>query len=263
MLSLFSKKKKQPADYIEVSRVKDLLGYKPGQKGSIHLCGHSFRFHDALSFYASHEEILKGEIYKFEAASETPLIIDCGANMGVSVLYFSQHYPKATIHAFEPEAPVFAVLEQNVRTYGLANVTLHKKAVWTKETVLPFFTDNGMGGSVENVQSGEPTQVSAVRLADWLQQPVDFLKLDIEGAEYAVLKDCEPWLHNVNTLFVECHSFINKEQKLEEVLNLLKRAGFRYHLRQSFSRNRPFVDTFLACETMDMAINVFAYRFIH
>ena len=264
LLHLFTSKKKrlsQLSSFVKVNHVKDLLYCQRGQKGAIRLGQHFFHFHDPLSFNVSFHEILKDEIYKFRAASKNPLILDCGANMGVSVLYFSQNYPSATIHAFEPEEPIYEMLAQNVRTYQLANVTLHKKAVWTSETVLPFYTDNGMGGSVENrYQEQQPTLVNTVRLADFLQQPVDLLKLDIEGAEYAVLKDCAPWLKNVRHLFVEYHSFVNKEQKLEEVLELLKKTGFRYHLRQSFSRAHPFVDNTLSCENMDLAINVFAYR---
>jgi FkbM family methyltransferase len=264
LFRFFTKKKKRLAkltDFVSVDRISDLRYCQTGQRGRVRLGENYFHFHEALSLYVSYQEILEDKIYAFKADTVNPLIIDCGANMGVSVLFFSQHYPGATIHAFEPEAPIYEILEQNVRNYGLTNVTLHQKAVWTSETTLQFFTDKGMGGSVENVYKNQkPVEVATVRLADFLQQPVDLLKLDIEGAEYAVLKDCELWLKNVKNLFVEYHSFINKEQKLEEILAMLKEAGFRYHLRQSFSRARPFVDSELSCENMDMSINVFAYR---
>lgn len=138
---------------------------------------------------------------------------------------------------------------------------LHKKAVWDSETTLLFTSDHGMGGSVANRYTNqEPVKVETVRLADYLQQRVDFLKLDIEGAEFTVLSDCKYLLKNVDHLFVEYHSFINQKQKLEEILSILKETGFRYHLKQSFSQNRPFIDKLLACENMDMAITVFAYR---
>ena len=84
--------------------------------------------------------------------------------------------------------------------------------------------------------------------------------MDIEGAEYRVLKNCEAVLKNVENIFVEYHSYINEEQHLEDLLQLLKQNGFRYHLKQSFSRRSPFIDKTVACENMDMAINIFAYR---
>ena len=245
---------------IFTDNVEDLL-LPPGIKGGIDIYGHRFYFHDAISFYVSHREILLEEIYKFKPDSEKPLIIDCGANMGVSILYFARTYPSAKIIAFEPEKEIFDVLQKNTYSYTLRNVELHNKAVWNSETELEFTTDHGMGGSVTNMYSNQTAvKVQAIRLADYLQQRVDFLKLDIEGAEYPVLKDCEPFLKNVKHIFVEYHSFINQEQKLEEILAMLKNAGFRYHLKQSFSRQKPFVDTTLSCENMDMAITIFAYR---
>lgn len=258
-MGLFGKRKQKI--YFKEKELEQLNVLPWFTKGSIELDGKPFLFHEPRSFYVSHKEIFKEEIYLFKTDNAAPYIIDCGANMGVSVLFFAKKYPNARIIAFEPEEAIGEVLEKNILSFDLKNVTLHKKAVWDKETVLEFTSDHGMGGSVTNTFSTEtPVKVPTLRLADFLQQPVDFLKLDIEGAEYVVLKDCQPYLKNVKNLFVEYHSFINQEQKLEEILLMLKENGFRYHLRQSFSQERPFVDEVLACENMDMAINIFAYR---
>ncbi len=262
-MKLFSRRKKQspPPSEIFTNKIEDLQSLPHGIPGGIDIYNHRFFFHDARCFYDTYLEILNDEIYKFKTDTKHPLIIDCGANMGVSVLFFAKEFPGAKIIAFEPEEDIYNKLEKNISSFGLTNVEPHKKAVWDSETMLEFTTDHGMGGSVANTFSNQsPVKVQTVRLANYLQQPVDFLKLDIEGAEYTVLKDCEPLLKNVKNLFVEYHSFINKEQKLEEILNMLKQAGFRYHLKQSFSQQRPFVDKVLACENMDMAITIFAYR---
>jgi FkbM family methyltransferase len=263
-MKLFSRRKKSIPSYpkeIFVKKIEDLQTLPHGITGGIEIDSHRFYFHDARCFYDSYIEIWKDGIYKFNTSSECPVIIDCGANMGVSVLFFAKEYPKAKIIAFEPETAIYQVLQNNIASFHLTNVELHCKAVWDSVTTLEFMTDHGMGGSVTNTFSNQAsTKVETVRLADYLNQRVDFLKLDIEGAEYTVLKDCEPLLKNVQHIFVEYHSYINKEQKLEEVLNMLKGAGFRYHLKQSFSQQRPFVDRLLACENMDMAITIFAYK---
>jgi len=258
------KKKSPPVIQLSESQMAELNKYPFGTHGSIELMGSRFHFHDARCFYDSWDEILRSRIYDFETTSSHPYIIDCGANMGVSVLFFARKFPNATIIGFEPEPEIYDVLQQNIQSYQLNNVTIEQKAVWDSVTTLNFFTDKGMGGSVENSFSKqEPKKVATVRLKDYLRKPVDFLKLDIEGAEYTVLKDCYEELQNVQHLFVEYHSFIRKEQHLEEILRMLKTSGFRYHLRQSFSREKPFIDGLLACENMDMAINVFAYRNEH
>ena len=243
------------------SQIADMKGLPFGVHGVINLEGKPFAFHDAGCFYDTYNEIIKERIYDFNCDSSKPLIIDCGANMGLSVYFFAKTFPGARIMAFEPEEEIYNILEKNVQTQGLHNVALYKKAVWDEKTTLSFYSDKGMGGSVVNVyKKQEPKKIETVVLADYLVSKVDFLKLDIEGAEYRVLKNCGPLLRNVQNLFVEYHSFVNEEQHLDDLLKLLKEAGFRYHLRQSFSRQHPFKDNLLACENMDMAINVFAYR---
>ena len=262
-MSLFSKKRE--SDYLFKVRIKEWekLRFQPrGTQGTIRLQGQPFHYHDAESFYVTYKELVVDDMYRFHTNNPTPLIIDCGANMGLSVLYLAQLYPQARIIAFEPEGPIFDVLQKNVEQFSANDrVELHKKAVWESETTLQFYTDHGMSGTVETKYENQtPTEVKTVRLASYLQTAVDFLKMDIEGAEYTVLKDCEPFLKNVQNIFVEYHSYLGKEQKLEEILAILKNSGFRYHLKQSYSRKRPFIDHVSGTGTMDMAINVFGYR---
>jgi FkbM family methyltransferase len=184
--------------------------------------------------------------------------------MGLSSLFFANNYPGSTIVAFEPDEKIFQVLLKNVNTYDLQNVTTLQKAVWNAETTLKFYTDNGLAGSVENIcRKQEPTLVETQRLKNYLQREVDFLKMDIEGAEYPVLIDCKDELKNVRNIFIEYHSYIKKEQQLGDILELLKKAGFRYHIKESYSRTQPFISRSLICENMDMAVNIFGYRDEH
>ena len=89
----------------------------------------------------------------------------------------------------------------------------------------------------------------------------DFLKIDIEGAETVVIEDCADLLINVNNLFVEYHSFDGKEQKLDILLSILKKSGFRYYI-YNFGNlsHHPFEEkkTYLG---MDMQLNIYACRF--
>ncbi len=181
--------------------------------------------------------------------------------MGLSLLFFSKRYTSARIIAFEPDASVLPCLRANIASQSMDNVELHEKAVWTEETTLDFFSDAGMGGRVGEKYSGQiPASVRSVRLRDYLHEKVDFLKMDIEGAEYQVIRDCEDMLTNIRFIFIEYHSACDKKQQLGELLILLGKAGFRYHLQESFSRKSPFVDSKFVCDKFDMAVNVFAYR---
>lgn len=220
-----------------------------------------FKFHDGPSFVHTYRELFQSNIYQFQATDDRKIILDCGANMGLSVLYFAINYPEHRIIAFEPDPSIFKILQENVETFGLDNVTLHERAVWDKEETLTFFTDRGMGGRVENAYAHQqPQLVKTVRLKDFLTSEVDFLKIDIEGAEGVVLADCKDKLSFAKHIFFEYHNDIRKPQTLHELLALVKDQGFHYYIKESFTREKPFTDSRVVCEVFDMAINVFCYK---
>ena len=229
--------------------------------GTADVLDHPFKFHDSDSFIDTYKEIFVHEIYKFRSVAGKNIIIDCGANMGLSTIYFAKTYPNHTIYAFEPDQKIFAVLQENVKVFGFTNIKLFENAVWDKEEVLSFYTDSGMGGRVNEAYMEQiPIQINSVRLYDYLSELVDFLKIDIEGAEDVVLRDCESKLPFIGSFFFEYHNDVNKSQTLHELLNLVKDAGFHYYIKESGVRESPFTDTKLICEKFDMAINIFCYK---
>jgi len=240
---------------------RKLIESKGNKEGKINLFEKEFHYHHGLAFYNTYKEVFEINIYEFNTKKIKPLIIDCGANMGLSVLYFSKKFPNAEIIAFEPDETVLPFIEKNIISYNLKNVKLHKKAIWTEETELAFYTDNGLGGRVGKEFGNQiPKIIKSVSLRNFLKKPVEMLKIDIEGPEYLILIDCEDLLFNVCNIFIEYHSFYDEEQHLDDLLNILKRQGFRYHLKESFSQKRPFIDKVHVNEKFDMAINVFAYK---
>lgn len=240
---------------------RSLVDAQNSNEGVIKLFNKDFHYHHGLAFYDTYREIFENNIYEFKTNSSKPIILDCGSNMGVSVLYFSKKYLNADIIAFEPDETVLPFLEKNIQSQNIKNVELYKKAVWTEETELEFYTDKGLGGRIgKEYENQTPKIIKSIRLKDFLNMPIDMLKIDIEGSEFAVLKDCEDLLFNVNHIFIEYHSLYGEEQHLDDLLTILKRQGFRYHLKESFSQKRPFIDNILVNEKFDMAINVFAYK---
>ena len=243
---------------LELGRIAD---FKHFTVGYAHVFDKPFKFHHGPSFAESYHELFETDIYRFQPTSGSTTILDCGANMGLSVLYFSINYPDHHIIAFEPDTEIFAILEENVKTFGLKNVTLHQKAVWTKKETLKFFTDGGMGGRVNTEYvNQEPKLIEAVPLLDYLTDDVDFLKIDIEGAEDTVLRYCGEHLKKAKHIFFEYHNNVKSKQTLHELLALVESLGFHYYIKESATRRRPFVDNKLICESFDMAINVFCYK---
>ena len=204
-------------------------------------------------------EIFEREIYRFRSKTEQPYIIDCGANIGLSVSYFKQHYPQARILAFEADETIFGVLSRNVARLGYQNVELVCRAVWNSETSLNFMNEGADGGRLSGPSDAKDNVVKTIRLRDYLQGPVDFLKLDIEGAETDVLEDCADVLGNVDCMFVEYHSFAERPQTLHKLTSILAAAGYRLHIHPENASPQPFLSREVY-GGMDLQLNVFAFR---
>lgn len=251
---------KQLRRNIEISRLEAMPRYVSTETD---LLGQPMRLVDAASFLSAYRQIFEEETYRFVSANNEPRILDCGANIGLSVSYWKQLYPSAQIIAFEPDPHVFEVLGWNTKHRNLSGVELVNAAVWKETGNLPFNAEGADAGHLDYGTTADsvrpPVQVPTVRLRDYFDEPIDLLKLDIEGAEVEVLRDCKDKLATVRNLFVEYHSFRGMEQNLDEIFVILKRSGFRIHLKSELVAASPFVDR-LDYLGMDNSVNLFAYR---
>jgi len=229
---------------------------------SVALGGHRVDITDPFWHLHSLQEIFEAETYLFEAATDRPLIIDCGANIGLSVLYFKLLYPNASVSAFEPDPDLCEVMGANLAAFKLTDVTVHQSAVWSANTQVHFVPDGSVGGHlVDPDAKAEGFTVNAERLRDILDRHVDLLKMDIEGAEFAVLRDCEDRLQNVDALVCEMHGRQGQVQEIHELLALVHRAGFRYHLKEANPVEHPLVSSERRARWLyDLQLNLFAFR---
>lgn len=244
----------------EILRLQKIKRYT---RATSNLFGLNFEISDSASFISQYLEIFKKEIYNFKSESNQPFIIDCGANVGVSILYFKKLYPDAQIIAFEPDKNIFSILERNVKNRNYKNVTLINKGLWNKEGKMNFIDEGADGGSIlncENEFSGKRVEIDITSLRTFLNKKVDFLKMDIEGAESIVMNDCEDLLQNVQRIFIEYHSVVNKPQCLDSILNILIKNNFRYFIESVTVKNKsPFIklDTI---NNFDNLLSIYAYR---
>ncbi len=244
-------------------KYKELKKLPRYTNGSIVIFGKKFHFVDSASFIFIYEEIFRKKIYKFNAKSENPVIIDAGANIGLSVIYFKMIYPNANVIAFEPDEHVFSVLQKNVDSHRFKEVQLVKKGLWTEETELSFNAEGADAGRISNnKQDAKITKIKTTKLSNYLKDnKVDLLKIDIEGAEFEVLKEAGPYLKNVQNMFVEYHSFVGQEQVLHQLLGVLSMAGLRIiniHV-PGIPVDSPFTDS-KEYGGMDLQLNIFAIR---
>ncbi|MGK2861255.1 MAG: FkbM family methyltransferase [Chitinophagaceae bacterium] len=223
--------------------------------------GHTLYIHDRASFRLGKNELFKDEVYKFISSRPDPYIIDCGSNIGMSILYFKSLFPGSRILGFEADPYIFSFLEKNIRSFNLTSVTVINKAVWkADDQLLSFLAEGGAGGRLQQ-KSGhfKYIDVMTARLKNYLNEEIEFLKIDIEGAEYKVIEDCFDQLGLVKNLFIEYHSLVNEEQNLHHILKIVHEAGFRYHIKEAYTTPTPFIERRLNVG-MDLQLNIFCFR---
>lgn len=196
------------------------------------------------TFVTIYREIFSREIYRFRTARPSPYILDCGANIGISVIYFKKLFPNSNIVCFEPDPITFEALTKNVAVHASNGVVAINKAVWDKATTIAFQHDpQSTASRIVDGPMSTSVSVETVRLRDYLDQPVDFLKIDIEGAESTVLLDIQDHLQFVQNIFIEFHAIDPPGPSLANLLAILEAAGFVLLIENGCPLPRsPFVE---------------------
>jgi FkbM family methyltransferase len=207
------------------------------------LFGFTVRYFDYRTMHLLLRVILLRNEYYFETPKADPVIFDCGANIGLATLFFKWMYPRSEIHAFEPDRVTFALLKRNVEANNLHDVHLYNAALSDSSGTADFHVDHANPGSVrmslnylrmpKDTITVETVALSAVidmRLPD---RDIDFLKVDVEGAEDVVLRDLATTgrLKTVRELLIEFHHRIGGERaKLGPFLTTLEAHDFDYQI---------------------------------
>lgn len=242
--------------------IKESKSIKRFVEGETELFQKKIFYTDYLSYESTKNEVIDQQIYKFESNNLKPKIIDCGANIGLSIIFFKRLFEDAKIIAFEPDPVIFDTLKKNIQSFDLDNVELINKALWKNEGEISFFSEGADGGRIDDKIYGEGKLISlkTTQLSNYIDGPIDFLKIDIEGAETEVIKECQHKLHLVENIFIEYHSMVDSQQTLAEILDILKRNGFRYYISQIGIRSEhPFINKRVLLG-MDNQLNIFGTR---
>lgn len=134
--------------------------------------------------------------------------IDGGAHIGVISVLLASLCPTGRVYAFEPVPETSVHLEHNLAANGITNVTVERLALYREDGEITLaFDESYPGGS--HIGEGK-CRVATTRLDSWVQSRgldrLDLLKLDVEGAEPAVLDGAEETLRRFRPLtVVECN----------------------------------------------------------
>ena len=209
---------------------------------SIKLCDYK-----GIKFF---NELLRGYLKNF-TLKKGDVIIDAGAYVGEFTIYAAKKVGETgKVIAFEPDSKNYKQLKENIRLNNLNNVIAINKGLWNENTILRFSKTSQSCTSFFNSKiSNDLFEIPVIKLDDELDilniETVDFIKMDIEGAEIEAIKGCMKTLNhnNVNMAIASYHivnnnpTYIMLEKQLSE-MGFICETNFPVHLTTYASRKK-------------------------
>lgn len=162
---------------------------------------------------ALYQVLIEQEEYGYIGFVREPrIIIDAGANIGLSAIWFANRYPDAMIYAIEPAADNYQMLKLNTMAYS--NIITLNAALMGNDGQGTLI-DPGLGDLAYQVQFGnqkDENSIACITVDALCEQyhlnHIDMFKIDIEGAEVDVFSKQCSWLDKVDVLVIELHERI-------------------------------------------------------
>jgi FkbM family methyltransferase len=157
-------------------------------------------------------------------------ILDLGANVGYTAAHFAHLYPEATIVAVELDRANYDAAALNLRSMPGCRVI--NAAVWSVDgTVAYDRTEQEWGyhvtesGAAKGAASATAVTISTLMAQNGIST-VDYMKMDIEGAEWPVLSGGADWLPRIRSMKVELHPKFNADATFDNCARVLSAQGF-------------------------------------
>lgn len=193
---------------------KSRLSRKPlevavSMPGILHPVYLRLRTSDVLVF----SQVFVIDQYNLESIKYPQVIVDAGANIGLTSVFYANKYPEARILAIEPESSNYEILKKNISPYPKI-IAVHA-GLWKDNKDLNV-VDPGLGNygfqTVDHRRSDRPDNIESVSgvtidklMVDYEIEHIDILKIDIEGAEKEIFENASSWISRVGVIEVEMH----------------------------------------------------------
>jgi FkbM family methyltransferase len=162
----------------------------------------------SLSQWPEHERAIRA---RYESAIErgrTPVIVDCGAHIGLATLWFAGKFPDARVFAIEPAPENYEILRWNVQPYP--NITPVHAAVWDHETQVRLLNADAEPWAWETKET-DSEGVQTVTIPGLLSREPDnvllVIKIDIEGSEVEMFRSNLEWIEQTPLIVIELHDW--------------------------------------------------------
>ncbi|MBV5309188.1 FkbM family methyltransferase [Chromatium okenii] len=143
----------------------------------------------------------------------TPLIIDCGGNIGLSSLYFANLFPEAKIYVVEPDEDNFKMIKRNTVSFSDRIIPL-KGGVWNKSGWLKIINPESGSAAfrVDFVDENSGNAIRAYTIEDictlaCVHSPL-IVKIDIEGAQISLFKEHIEWVSRSHLIMLELDDWL-------------------------------------------------------
>jgi len=176
-------------------------------------------------------EIFIEEVYekRFKASG---VVVDIGAFVGMFSVKTALCAKE--VIAIEPHPAIFEMLKSNCA--NLPNVKLVNKAISSNARIVRLYLSrNEYGNSIIN-KTQRYIEVEAITLDSLLDKPVDFIKIDCEGAELDILKGAIRTLSYPGTKLVIAayHCLANGELELPYIVSYLEEKGYKIYTENEY-----------------------------
>jgi len=180
-------------------------------------------------------EIWKAKIYDDVRLpiQASDVVVDIGAHIGGFSVHAARLAYSGKVYAYEASSRNYALLEINRQMNKAENLYIHNNAVSHQSGAMKFFmpSDNGALGSLMQEVDSTMETVQATTLTDIVNdyniEQIDYLKMDVEGAEYDILLNCpSETLSKIQRIVMEYHEFEGDQRNHRDLVKLLQSNGF-------------------------------------
>ncbi len=194
---------------------------------------------------------------------EDSQVLDIGSHLGYFTCIAGKLASNGTVNAFEVDPKCSSLIKKNIEINNLKNVTINNLAVSDKSEIIriPIEDKPNPGLVINSGSQGSYIEVNSIGIDNFIKErniKPDFIKIDVEGAEWNVLKGMKKLLNSDNlVMLIEIHAdklrkYFNADYK--ECINILLQNGFTLENtdhRLSEGKFKPVgMDTVLETDTM-------------
>lgn len=168
------------------------------------------------------------QYFKYYIPKSNDVIIDAGSFKGhFSILAYYLMNKKGKIICFEPDIKNYDILKKNIKKFGLKNVIIIKKGLWNKKTLLNFESN----GEISSILNKGNEKIKVIDIDSELKRlkikKINFIKMDIEGAEIEALEGMKKTLiQNKCKLAIASYHKINGEKTYKKCETFLKKLNY-------------------------------------